>query len=179
MDIDDAEEAVRKVYFEYLADHFKDDAVERQHRENRFDNSSPNSRDVTAIQKAREAYIESVGSGRALDAARDALYGQFDREEIRRKEVDPKRYSTDSDYHQRMNGLIEQGVEERRQDRQQQRQDGTLQSPSQRLQEAQEAEPDWQRYAQDKEYRAQVDEREKAQQQTQRRQATAQRDREP
>ncbi|MDP8983009.1 MAG: hypothetical protein M3O35_20730 [Acidobacteriota bacterium] len=45
--------------------------------------------------------------------------------------------------------------------------------------QSQEQEPDWQRYAQDKEYRAQVDGREKSQQQTQQqRKATVQRDRE-
>ena len=45
--------------------------------------------------------------------------------------------------------------------------------------QSQEQEPDWQRYAQDKEYRARVDGREKSQQQTQQqRKATVQRDRE-
>lgn len=113
----DADEAARKAYFEYLTERFKDDAAERRHREDRFNNGHPHPRDMTAIQKARDAYVQAAGTGQALDAARDALYGAKDREQIFRREVDPERYHTNPDYHNRMNTLIAEKVEQERQQR--------------------------------------------------------------
>jgi hypothetical protein len=116
----DSDEAVKKVYFEYLSERYRNDEGPR--RMVQFESGHPAVGDLTAIKAAREAYEQNVGSGRAVDASRDALYGQFDREEIKKNEVDPVRYSKDLEYHQRMEVLIAAQVEQRRMERTETRQ---------------------------------------------------------
>jgi hypothetical protein len=106
---------VKNVYFEYLSERYRNDEGPR--RMAQFESGHPAAGDLTAIRAAREAYEQNLGSGRAVDASRDALYGQFDREEIKKKEVDPIRYSKDLEYHQRMEVLIAAQVEQRRVER--------------------------------------------------------------
>jgi hypothetical protein len=146
------DEAIRTVYFEYLAERFKDDPNEKRRREERFNSGHPHPADEGAIKKGREAFIQAFDTGQALIAARDALYGEFDRWEIKRKEVDPVRYSKDADYHQRMNVLIEKGLDERKQDRHETELPTITQAPVPPALEK----VDWGRYFKDAEYRSTV-----------------------
>jgi len=180
----DAQEAVRKAYFEYLDGQLKNDQVERQHRAERFDNGQPAEKDVAAIKAAREAYIQTASHGgtdlQATDAARDALYGQFDREEFKKKEIDPTLYSTNPEYHTRMNEKMDLNVEEKRQERQPPQElantpglEASTHTESQQRQE-QQHEIDWNRYNQDRDYRVQVNEQEQRLEQEQQQQVTVQ-----
>jgi hypothetical protein len=119
----DAHEAVRTVYFEYLADQFKNDQAERRHRAQRFDNDDPAEKDIAAIKAAREMYVQTVTNRgtdqQATDAARDALNGHHDREQLMKRHVDPTQYQKDPEYHLRMNDFLGQKVEELRRERHQ------------------------------------------------------------
>ncbi len=120
----DADQAVKKVYLEYLASRFSrddpNDRAEKLQRERLLDSGHPHQRDAVAIKAAHEAYVRAEGTGQALNAARDALWDQKNREEIRHREVDLSRYSKDAGYAERIDGLVEQRVKEQRADRYQQ-----------------------------------------------------------
>jgi hypothetical protein len=124
----DADQAVRKVYNEYLQERYKDDPKQPPRQRLRdFDNGQVVSTDHrNAIKAAREAYIREIGAGatelKATDAARDALYGEFDRQHIMQTEVDPKRYRENPEYRIRQDDKIADQIKENRQRREQQRQ---------------------------------------------------------
>ena len=122
----DADQAARNIYFDYLADRFNNDPAEGRRRAGQFESGHPVPQDLAAITACGDAYEKNAGNGRALDAARDAFYAELDREDVKKKEVDPKRYSVDPEYHGRMNALIDDKVEERRQDRQNAREKRTV-----------------------------------------------------
>ena len=109
MGIDDPNEAVRKVYFEYLADRFKTDPREKQRREADFDNNHPLPDDAAAIDAAREANIRAQGTGQAIEATHAAFYENIRPGQIKQKQQ--RLDSTDSDHHKRMNALIPQEPE--------------------------------------------------------------------
>lgn len=172
---DDAEQAARKVYIEHLAERFKDDPVQRRHRLQQFDTGHPLPSDAPALKAARETYIRTANDGgterQATDAARDALYGQFDRERIMQREIDPQRYRKDPEYHIRSNALVAEKVEEARAERQRQKelqQDPTnmlgpkasLETASQQQGREPQIGTDPVRYSTDPNYRQQIDKQE-------------------
>lgn len=128
MDIGDSDEAVRKVYFEYLAERHKNDERERHRRTTRFLNGDPDLADQPAIEKAREAYAQNFGTGQAENAARDALYGYFYGQEFIQKNVDPKLYSTNLDYHNRADASRDEYIQTKNQERNQTRHQQSLTS---------------------------------------------------
>lgn len=119
----DADQAVKKVYFEYLEDRYKDDPEVQSRRKQQFENARgnrndhANQRDIAALDKARQAYLENHETGVAINAARDALYAHFDHEEIWRRTVDQNRASKDPEYHLRETARVEEEVGARRQRR--------------------------------------------------------------
>jgi hypothetical protein len=127
----DADQAVRKVYDEYLQEHIKDgpkQAHQRLQRLRDFDNRQVVSTDhLNAIKAARDAYTREIGAGateiKATDVARDALYGEFDRQRIMQKEVDRDLYRKNPEYCIRTDKKIAEQIEENRQGREQKRQE--------------------------------------------------------
>jgi hypothetical protein len=113
----DAQEAVKKVYGEYLEEKYRDDPEKRDHRLLSYETGHTEPEDRNAVERARKAYLDDFGSDQAINAARDALYAEFDREEIRGKLVHPNEYLNNVVYHNQMDRVIDLGVEERKKQR--------------------------------------------------------------
>lgn len=173
---DDTQQGVATVYKEYLADRYQNDLREQRHRSVSFDTGHPAQSDMAAIKAAREVYTQTAANGgtdrQATDAARDALYGEFDREQIMEKEVNRHLYYNNSAYYDRMNAMMDEKVEEKRLERQQSKQPAETQEhqasreaeshlPEAQQNSQQQDQIDWQRYTQDREYRLEVVEQEK------------------
>ena len=174
MDLDpDAYEPVQQVYLEYLDERFHNEPIERRSRSAQFELGHPVPNDEAKIKAAQDAYLQSARDGstelNATNEARQALFGQHYREQIKGREVEPTLYASDPDYRARADGEIERKVARKLHERQErfelantQGPEASRQAESRQGQEAQkpqrQEEIDWQRYTQDKGYQRQVNE---------------------
>lgn len=119
----DARDAVRTVYDEFLLNRYPDNPETRLHRLLGFEQGYPAPGDANALTAARNAYVQTIGGGgkgpQATSAARDALYGELDRERFIKLEADPRLYRTSPLYHREVQEKAGVKVEEERQERNQ------------------------------------------------------------
>jgi hypothetical protein len=165
MDLDpDAYEPVHQAYLEYLDERFDNAPTEKRSRRAQFELGSPVPTDEAKIKAAEDKYLQSVRGGNtelnATNEARQALFGQHYREQIKEKEVDPTLYASNPDFRARANVEIEEKVAQKWQERQEQLEAGNRQGPgmSPQPESQQQEEIDWKRYTQDKGYQRQVNE---------------------
>jgi hypothetical protein len=162
----EAFDAVRQAYLEYLDERYSKDPKDRQHREARFDNGDPYSDDQAKIKAAQDAYLEAIhensGEVNATNEARDALFAQYYREEIKKRTVDPKLYAHNERYRDVADRDVEKLVAERLEQRQGPMDAQQAQEIEQSRQEGQqpnaeqEQKADWRRYLNDKSYQREV-----------------------